>query len=111
MKRLPRFTVYLLLSERGEVYTGYTAHLCRRFREHNAPDNRGWTRGRRWHLLAAICFLDRDTALLFEKQLKRSRYDKRNWINRAHRVSGRLRTLCDRYGIQSRYLRTYWRLG
>jgi len=96
----PASYVHLLLSHRGEVYTGYTASLCRRFKEHNDPDNKGWTRGRRWHLLAVKCFIDRHTALLYEKQLKRSRYDKRNWIKR----TGRLRTLCQRHGIQSRYL-------
>jgi len=101
MTRLPRFHVYLLLCrDDGSTYTGYTANLRRRFKEHNAQDNTGYTRGRRWHLLAVKCFLDRDTALLFEKQLKRSKYDKRNWIKRL----GRLRMLCDRYGIQCRYL-------
>lgn len=100
MIRLPRFTVYLLLSECGEVYAGYTSHLCRRFRQHNSANNKGWTRGRRWYLLAVKCFLDRDTALLFEKQLKRSRYDKTNWIKR----SRRLRILCERHGIQSTHL-------
>ena len=98
MKRLPRFYVYLLLCrEDGMIYTGSTADLRRRFKQHNNANNKGWTAGRRWHLLAVKCFLDRPTAELFERQLKRSKYDKRNWIKRI----GRLRTLCDRYGIQS----------
>lgn len=98
--RLPRFYVYLLLCrEDGMVYTGYTANLRRRFAQHNAPDNVGFTRGRRWHLLAVKCFLDRDTALLFERRLKRSRYGKRNWI----RCIRRLHTLCARYGVVTRY--------
>lgn len=101
LPRLPRFFVYLLLArEDRTVYAGMTADLRRRFRQHNAADNRGYTAGRRWHLLAVKCFLDRDTALLFERKLKRSRYDKGNWIRR----SGRLRTLCERYGIQSPHL-------
>ncbi len=94
--RLPRFWVYLLLSEHGETYTGSTGDLKRRLKEHNAATNRGWTRGRRWHLLAVKCFLDRPSAERFERQLKRSRYDKRNWIKRL----GRLRILCERHGIQ-----------
>lgn len=102
MKHLPRFYVYLLLSEHGEIYTGYTGCIKRRLAEHNAPDNRGWTRGRRWYLLALRMFLDRHSALLTERQIKRSRYDKTNWIRRKHR---RLHTLCERYGIQSRHLR------
>jgi len=101
MIRLPRFTVYLLLArEDGMTYTGYTSNLRRRLKEHNSKSNRGFTRGRRWHLLACRHFLDADTALLYEKQLKRSKFDKRNWIKRI----GRLHTLCDRYGIQSSYL-------
>ncbi len=100
MTRLPRFYVYLLLSERGEIYTGFTGNLRQRFKQHNSLENTGWTRGRRWRLLGVRCFLDADSALLVERQLKRSRYDKRNWIKRL----GRLRTLCERHGIQTRYL-------
>jgi len=95
--RLPRFYVYLLLSERGKIYTGYTANIRRRFREHNSRENKGWTRGRRWHLLAVRCFLDRHSALLVERQLKRSRYDKRNWIKNRE---SRLRELCRKNGIE-----------
>ena len=97
MRRLPRFYVYLLLSDRGEVYAGYTGNLRRRFKEHNAADNTGWTRGRRWHLLAVRCFLDRHSAMMVERQLKRSRYDKTNWARRQRR---RLRELCRRHGIE-----------
>lgn len=98
MPRLPRFHVYLLLSERGEVYLGYTGNLRRRLREHNDPGNRSWTRGRRWRLLAVRCFLDVHSARLVERRFKRSRYDKRNWIMRTPRY----RMLRERYGIDSR---------
>ena len=100
MPRLPRFYVYMLIArEDGMIYTGYTSDLRRRFREHNAQDNRGFTRGRRWHLLTVTCFLDRDTALLFERRVKKSRRLKTRWIKR----TGRLHTLCDRYGIPCSY--------
>ncbi|MBL4809411.1 MAG: GIY-YIG nuclease family protein [Phycisphaerales bacterium] len=95
-RRLPRFYVYLLLSERGEIYCGYTNCIKRRLKEHNATSNTGWTRGRRWYLLALKMFPDQHSALLVERRLKRSKYDKPNWIKR----TGRLRTLCLRYGIQ-----------
>lgn len=104
MTRLPRFYVYLLIArEDGMIYTGYTSNLRRRFKQHNAKTNTGFTRGRRWHLIAVKCFLDRDTALLFERCVKNSRGTrgiKKQWINR----TGRLRRLCDRYGIQCSYL-------
>lgn len=38
-------------------------------RKHNAANNPGWTRGRRWHLLAIRCFLDRHSALISERQI------------------------------------------
>lgn len=102
MTRLPRHTVYLLIArEDGMIYTGYTSQLRRRFKEHNASNNHGFTRGRHWHLLACRHYLDADTALLAERQLKRSKYDKLNWIKRL----GRYRVLCDRHGIQCSYLR------
>ena len=97
MPRLPRFHVYLLLSDRGELYTGYTSNLRRRLREHNSEDNEGWTRGRRWRLLAVRCFLDRHSARIVERSLKRSRYDKSNWVRRQRH---RLRELCRRHGIE-----------
>lgn len=71
MPRLPRFHLYLLLSDRSEVYAGLTGDLRRRLREHNHPANTGWTRGRRWRLLAVRCFLDRHSATLAERRLKR----------------------------------------
>jgi len=98
---LPRFYVYLLLSERGEIYCGFTKCIKRRLKEHNAPSSTGWTRGRRWYLLALKMFPDRYSALLVERQMKKSKYDKHNWI----RSTGRLRTLSERYGIQSKHLR------
>jgi predicted GIY-YIG superfamily endonuclease len=97
--RLPRHTVYLLIArEDGTIYTGYTSNLRRRFKQHNSPENTGWTKGRTWHLLGVRSFLDRDTALLFERRAKNTRTKKR-WINRL----GRARVLCDRYGIQCAY--------
>ena len=98
MHRLPSHSVYLLLSEHGEVYTGYTSRCIRqRLREHNRADNTGWTKGRRWHLLALRMFLDQHSALRVERQLKRSRYDKRNWLRRIDRLA----VLQERHGIPS----------
>lgn len=104
MSRLPRFHVYLLLSDRGELYTGYTGNLRRRFREHNSATNRGWTRGRRWRLLAVKCFLDRHSALVVERQLKRSRFDRDNWITRHGNTRWRLTRLCKQLRIEHRLL-------
>lgn len=101
MRRLPRSFVYLILSERGEVYLGSTTCIKRRLAEHNSPGNRGWTRGRRWHLLAVRMYLDRASAVRSERQLKRSKYDKRNWLARLDRLD----LLRRRHGIPERLSR------
>lgn len=71
MTWLPRYWTYLLLSDRGETYAGYTSDLKRRLREHNSPENRGWMRGRRWRLVEAERYFDRHSALWTERLLKR----------------------------------------
>ena len=108
MKRLPRTYVYLLLSheQRGTVYIGMTNNLRRRFRQHNSDNNKGYTRGRRWHLLAVRMFLDRHSAALVESQLKRYYHGRGNrqldaWMRRS--VS-RLQVLSDRHGIHHKAL-------
>ncbi|TWT67040.1 GIY-YIG nuclease superfamily protein [Posidoniimonas polymericola] len=83
MTRLPRYWTYLLLSDRGETYAGYTSDLRRRLREHNSAENRGWTRGRRWRLAAAECYFDRASAVWVEKRLKRSRSFRQSWLRRS----------------------------
>jgi len=98
VRRLPRAFVYLILSERGEVYLGSTTCIKRRLAEHNSPHNTGWTRGRRWHLLALRMYLDRGSAVRAERQVKRSKYDKRNWLARLDRLA----VLRQRHGISSR---------
>ncbi|MFP5392049.1 MAG: GIY-YIG nuclease family protein [Gammaproteobacteria bacterium] len=89
---VPSWT-YLLLSERGEVYLGATTSLRKRLRQHNAPDNDGFTRGRRWHLLAVRRFSARQQAFAYEGQLKRSMHLKMEWkiasIERAWRIVAR----------------------
>lgn len=90
MTRLPRYWAYLLLSDRGETYAGYTADLRRRLRQHNSPQNRGWTRGRRWRLVEAECYFDRHSALWTERLLKRGGRSRlrQEWLERrAERVA------------------------
>lgn len=64
------FYAYLLLSENGKTYAGQTNNLKRRLKAHNDPDNTGYTRGRKWYLLAAWPFKTRYEALIFERGLK-----------------------------------------
>lgn len=94
MTSLPRFHVYLLWSAKtNQVYCGSTGNLRRRFKRHNASDNTGWTkRGQPWRLLAVRCFLDRQSALMAERAIKRVRGAKSDWIASLPRLR-RLKTL------------------
>lgn len=78
--RTDRGWTYLLVSHCGAVYIGATTDIRGRFRAHNSPDNTGWTRGRRWHLLGVKRFASRAEAFDLENTLKRSGNARRKWI-------------------------------
>ena len=88
------FYAYLLLSEHGKTYAGQTNNLRRRLKEHGSPKNQGYTRGKKWYLLAAWPFETRDEALIFEKGLKSSKLRHRIMENLP-----RTRVLIHRYKI------------
>lgn len=94
MQRLPRYWAYLLLSDRGETYAGYTSNLRRRLQQHNSPQNKGWTRGRRWRLIEGECYFDRYSALQVERQLKQRPWGEASlrvlWMQRSRSRLGKL---------------------
>ena len=63
------YHVYVLLSETGEKYIGYSSNLRRRLEEHNAGENRS-TRGRMWYLVYAESYLSKADAVRRERRLK-----------------------------------------
>ncbi len=81
---------YLILSSKGEVYLGATTNLRARLRSHNSPGNKGFTKGRQWHLLAARRFATRKEAFDYEHTLKVSMSLKMEWkircISRAQKI-------------------------
>ncbi|WP_416136246.1 GIY-YIG nuclease family protein [Aquabacterium sp. A7-Y] len=93
--RRDRGWTYLLVSRCGIVYVGATTDLRQRFRSHNSPTNKGWTRGRHWHLLGAVRFDSRSDAFDQEALLKRSGKARGEWIEkclpRANRLAERWR--------------------
>lgn len=98
-----RHFVYLILSTHGEIYAGMTSSLKNRLGRHNSPHNTGWTRNRRWYLLAVKEFDTRGKAMVFERKLKRDGRSKRRWIEKSARQ--RLSVLCARHDIAcERYL-------
>lgn len=80
--RTDRGWTYLLVSACGRTYIGATTDLRGRFRSHNSPNNEGWTRGRKWHLLGAISYSSRAEAFDHETHLKRSGTSRGDWIAR-----------------------------
>ena len=84
---------YLILSERGEVYLGASGNLKSRLKSHNSPRNTGFTKGRRWHLLAAKKFDTPRGGFRYETELKYSQRKKREWkiesIIRAKKIIAR----------------------
>ena len=66
------YYVYLLTSEGGEHYIGYTGDLRRRFREHATGQSRA-TRGRSWKLVYYEAYADEQDARRRERKLKDGR--------------------------------------
>ena len=63
------YYVYLLISEDGKTYIGYTSDLRRRLREHNKGYNKS-TKGKSWKLVYYEAFLSEEDAKERERKLK-----------------------------------------
>ena len=63
------YYVYVIVSEEGEKYIGYTSDLRRRLKEHREGRNMS-TRGRKWKLVYYEAYLSREDAFRREKKLK-----------------------------------------
>jgi putative endonuclease len=81
---------YLLVCAEGLTYLGATTSLRRRLHAHNSQNNTGWTKGKKWYLLATQGFATREDAFAHEKLLKsdvrRRNAWKRESIPRAEKV-------------------------
>ena len=64
------FYVYLLKSNRGRIYIGYTANLKRRISEHNAKKVYYTKRHEKWTLYYYEAYSDKEVAQEREKKLK-----------------------------------------
>ena len=76
------YSVYVLLNPEGALYTGQTADLARRLREHNDPEFKGTLHTKRrpgpWRLVYEEHLPTRSAAMHRERELKSSRG--REWI-------------------------------
>ena len=67
------YYVYLLLSEEGGKYIGYTCDLRRRVKEHQRGENRYTAqRGRGWKLIYYEAYPTKEMALKRERTLKKN---------------------------------------
>ena len=72
------YYVYVLVSEDGKTYTGYTKNLKRRMTEHGHPS--GYVKsGRDWRLCYYEAFLSKKDAVRRENALKKSSQSRR-WL-------------------------------
>ena len=63
------YYVYVIVSERGERYVGYTGDLRKRIEYHNSNRNES-TRGRKWELVYYEAYKSREDAMDRERKLK-----------------------------------------
>lgn len=88
---------YLLVCAEGMTYLGATSNLKRRLHNHNSQNNSGWTKGRKWHLLAARRFETREEAFAYEALLKRDARRRNAWKRQS---IPRAEVIFNRHGIE-----------
>ena len=64
------FTVYLIKSKKGRLYTGYTSDLTKRLIEHNNGLCKSTKTDSDWEVVFTKRFLTRSEAMRYEKWLK-----------------------------------------
>lgn len=94
--------VYLLVCADGGTYLGSTSDLRRRLREHNSVSNTGYTKNKRWHLLAVERCASRREAFSREAELKRDAVKRGRW-KRANIV--RAQTIFARFGYEYDFIK------
>jgi putative endonuclease len=88
------YYVYVLLSEKGEFYVGYTSNIERRISEHNSGQNES-TKGRRWKLAYYEAYASKADAQCRERNLKARGQAKRFLKKRIeHSVEEISRNIC-----------------
>ena len=80
------FYVYVLKSEHGENYIGYTSDLRARFRTHQSGRNRS-TAGRRWKLIYYEAYETETAARKRERILKHDGRSRRALMERLSRFA------------------------
>ena len=82
------YYVYVIVSDRGENYLGYTGDLKRRLEEHNRGKNK-WTKGRKWELVYYEAYKSKEDAMEREAKLKKRGRGKQILFERIKRSMGK----------------------
>ena len=77
--------VYIITSNKGQIYTGYTSDLKERLATHNQGKNRS-TRGRKWKLVYYEAYRSEQDARKREHHLKKSGQARR-WLKERIKMS------------------------
>ena len=78
------YYVYVIVSDKGERYIGYTGDLKRRIKEHNEGKNAS-TKGRKWKLVYYEAYLNKEDAIERERKLKQRGKSKQVLYERINR--------------------------
>jgi len=76
------FYVYLISSDSGQKYIGYTNNLKRRISEHNEENGAKYTKNEKWELIYYEAFKSKSDAIRRENQLKHHGGSKRSLLKR-----------------------------
>jgi putative endonuclease len=74
------YYVYILQSELGVYYKGYTSHPLLRLEEHNQGRSRYTSSKGPWKLVYLEKMPDKKSALIREKQIKRANHNYLQWL-------------------------------
>ena len=78
------YYIYILVSEKGKTYIGYSSNLDRRLKEHNEGKSKS-TRGQKWKLVYYEAFRDELDARERERKLKQRGGTKQSLMKRIAR--------------------------
>ena len=67
---MPTYYVYILGSDKGRHYIGYTSNLEQRLAQHNRKHSGFTATTEKWGIIAFKEFPDKSLAMVLEKQLK-----------------------------------------
>ncbi len=75
--------IYLIKSEKGNIYIGSTNDLTRRLKEHNRKNSKYTKKDKKWKLIYFEEYKNIKEARLIERKIKKSRYERDRFYKKA----------------------------